>query len=280
MPPAITSLTNPRVKHTVALRDKKTRDADGLMLVEGYDDLSLAIACLPRLRALFFCPALVKIPAEDARAFRDACARAGAELIEVSQPVFEKIAYRDGPDGWLAIAPRPDFSLARLTVQRPNPLVIVAERVEKPGNLGAILRTADAAGADAVIVCDPIADLTNPNVVRASIGALFSVPVATASNAETLAWLRARRIALVATTPAATQPFTDVDLTGPIAILVGEEKYGLSDFWLSQADLSVLIPMIGKVNSLNVSVSAALLVYEAVKQRSSVIGQPARTPAR
>jgi TrmH family RNA methyltransferase len=171
------------------------------------------------------------------------------------------------PDGWLAVAPQPDLSLARLNPTKQNPLIVIAERVEKPGNLGAILRTADAAGADAVIVCDPIADLTNPNVVRASIGALFSVPVATATNAETLAWLRARGIAIVATTPAATQPFTAVDLTGPIAILVGEEKYGLSRFWLDQADLSVLIPMAGKVNSLNVSVSAALLVYEAVKQR-------------
>lgn len=268
MPALITSLTNPRVKHAVALRDKKTRDADGLMLIEGYDDLSLAVSCLPRLRALFFCPSLFKVPDAVARTFRDACARAGAELIEVSPPVFEKIAYRDGPDGWLAIAPRPDFSLAGLALHRPNPLVLVAERVEKPGNLGAILRTADAAGADAVVVCDPVADLTNPNVVRASIGALFSVPVATASNADTLAWLRARGIAVVATTPSATRPFTAVDLTGPIAILVGEEKYGLSDFWLGQADLSVLIPMAGKVNSLNVSVSAALLVYEAVKQRA------------
>lgn len=270
----ITSLTNPRIKHAVALRDKKTRDADDLMLVEGYDDLSLAVTCLPGLRALFFCPALIKLAADDAQAFRATCSRAGAELIEVTEPVFRKIAYRDGPDGWLAVAPRPAFALDRLPPLKEHPLLIVAERVEKPGNLGAILRTADAAGADAVIVCDPIADLTNPNVVRASIGALFSVPVATASNAETLAWLRARGIALLATTPAATQSFTDLDLTGPLAILVGEEKYGLSRFWLEQADVRALIPMSGKVNSLNVSVSAALLVYEAVKQR----GQ--RTPKR
>ncbi len=267
MPPIITSLTNPRIKHAVALRDKKTRDADRLMLIEGYDDLSLAVTCLPSLRALFYCPALFKIPDGEARAFRQTCAKADAELIEVTEPVFRKIAYRDGPDGWLAVAPQPDLNLERLNPTKPNPLIVIAERVEKPGNLGAILRTADAAGADAVIVCDPIADLTNPNVVRASIGALFSVPVATATNAETLAWLRARGIAIVATTPAATQPYTAVDLTGPIAILVGEEKYGLSRFWLDQADLSVLIPMAGKVNSLNVSVSAALLVYEAVKQR-------------
>ncbi len=276
MPQLITSLTNPRIKHVVTLRDKKTRDADGLMLIEGYDDLSLALACLPNVRALFYCPELFKIADGAARAFRATCAGSGAELIEVSEPVFRKIAYRDGPDGWLAVAPQPDFSLVNLTPTRANPLIILAERVEKPGNLGAILRTADAAGADAVIVCDPIADLTNPNVVRASIGALFSVPVATATNAETLAWLRARNIAIVATTPAASQPFTAVDLTGPIAILVGEEKYGLSKFWLEQADMSVLIPMAGKVNSLNVSVSAALLVYEAVKQRAAAGPQTAR----
>lgn len=186
MPPIITSLTNPRIKHAVALRDKKTRDADRLMLIEGYDDLSLAVTCLPSLRALFYCPALFKIPDGEARAFRQTCAKADAEPIEVTEPVFRKIAYRDGPDGWLAVAPQPDLSLERLNPTKPNPLIVIAERVEKPGNLGAILRTADAAGADAVIVCDPIADLTNPNVVRASIGALFSVPVATATNAETL----------------------------------------------------------------------------------------------
>jgi len=279
----ITSLTNPRVKQVVTLRDKKSeREQSGLMLIEGFEELSLALECNVRPRTLFYCPEIFRKGTDEQ--LKQTITATGAELIECTRPVFEKIAYRDGPDGWLAVVDRPSFTLAnletRLTTSPPHPLtpssplLVVAEAVEKPGNFGAMLRTCDAAGVTGFISCDPIADLTNPNIVRASVGTLFSVPVAEASNEDTLNWLRRHHIKVVATTPnpgpdgSLPQDFTETDLAQPVAILVGTEKYGLSDFWLNQADLRVRIPMLGRVNSLNVATSAALLIYEAGKQRA------------
>lgn len=279
----ITSLTNPRVKHVVALNDKKQRDADGLMLVEGFDPLSMALDCNLRPRTVFFCPALYKPAHSDGAhaALMQRLRDSDAELLETTQPVFEKMAYRDGPDGLLAVLDKPDWSLASVgavgaTGQLPQlarlPLLVIAERVEKPGNLGAMLRTCDAAGVDAFITVDPVADLTNPNVVRASQGTLFSVCVAQTTQQEMLAWLRQNGIISVATTPndvggKPPLPYTAFDFTRPCAILMGEEKYGLSDFWLKNADVAVKIPMFGRINSLNVATSAALVIYEAVRQR-------------
>jgi RNA methyltransferase, TrmH family len=272
----ITSLTNPRVKHIVALRDKKSqREADGLMLVEGFEEVSLALASGIKPQTLLYCPALFR-KGDDATLV-ELIKNTSAELIEVTLPVFDKMAYRDGPDGWLIVVAKPSFKLEGLQVGRlveRAALLVVAEAVEKPGNFGAMLRTCDAAGVDAFISCDPVADLSNPNVVRSSVGTYFSVPITEASNAETLAWLRQHAIKIVATTPNpaadGTLPmeYTAADLTQPVAILVGTEKFGLSEFWLSNADLRVRIPMLGRVNSLNVATSAALVIYEAVKQRS------------
>ena len=259
----ITSPQNPRIKHLVALRDRRQREEDGLMLVEGYDELALALeAGTPQ--ALFYCPAIVRQPNQ--LHLLDRALQAGAELVEVTERVFEKIAYRENPDGWLAIFPLLHRRLADLALG-PNPLIVVVEAIEKPGNLGAILRTADAAGVTALISCDSVTDLGNPNVVRASKGAVFSVPVAEAGTWETLEWLRARGIRTVAATPQATLSYTDADMRGPLAIAVGAEKPGLSRAWLDGADVGVQIPMVGRVNSLNVSIATALLIYEAVKQR-------------
>jgi TrmH family RNA methyltransferase len=179
------------------------------------------------------------------------------------------MSHREGPDGWLGVFPIPQRSLDDLKLGE-SPLVIIAESVEKPGNLGAILRTADAAGVDALLVCDPRVDLWNPNVIRASRGAVFAVPTVEVDNASALAWLKSKGMQVLAATPSAEMSYTAVDLTRPSAIAVGTEDDGLSDFWLSNADLKVLIPMLGKVNSLNVSVSTALITYEALRQRSSV----------
>jgi RNA methyltransferase, TrmH family len=192
---------------------------------------------------------------------------AEVERITVNRAVFEKISYRDNPDGWLAIFTIPHTSLDDLKLS-DSPLVIVAESVEKPGNLGAILRTADAAHVDALLVCDPRVDLWNPNVVRASRGALFSVPAVECDNASALEWLQGRAIRILAATPSAEEIYSEVDLCEPVAIAVGTEDAGLTDFWMSNADVKVKIPMMGKVNSLNVSVSTALIVYEAVRQRT------------
>ena len=274
----ITSLTNPRVKHVVALNDRKQREQDGLMLVEGYDPLSMAVRCGLAPKTLFICPDMMKVTDGQYRALRAACVTAGAEIVEVNEPVFAKMAYRDGPDGWLGVFAKPKYELDALLLSHEDgkaaPLILVAEHVEKPGNLGAMLRTCDAAGVTAFISCDPLADLSNPNVVRASQGALFSVPIAEGSSQEVIRWLRARGVRILATTPNpinGKEPayYTQVDLTQPVAIVVGEEKNGLSDLWLKQADAPIKIPMTGKINSLNVSISAALCVYEAVKQRQN-----------
>jgi len=271
----ITSLTNPRVKHVVALREKRQRDEDGLMLVEGFDPLALALDCGVRPVTAFVCPDLFK-PAHQPGDYDRLLARVretGCQVIETTRPVFEKMAYRDGPDGWLAVVPRPEFALSRLPLSTHRPaLLLVAEAVEKPGNLGAMLRTCDAAGVDAFLFCDPKADLTNPNVVRASQGTLFSVPVAQCASTEAVCWLRDRGIRIVATTPHVVhgQPLLDYaacDYTRACAIVVGEEKHGLSQLWLEGADVAVRIPMFGRINSLNVAVSAAIVVYEAINQR-------------
>src|SRR5207248_5850520 len=265
----ITSAQNPKIKQVIALRDRRAREREGLMRVEGYDEVSLALSSGARPAALYFCPALFHAP-EQADLIEQV-RRAGAELIEVSEHVFHKIAYREGPDGWLATFPALPARLDGLRLGA-HPFVIVAEAVEKPGNLGALLRTADAAGVDAVIASDPLADWGNPNVVRSSKGALFTVPVVTADNAQTIAWLRHQCIDIVAATPQAPLLYSQTDLRGPVAIAVGPEKHGLSRAWLEAADVCVRLPMFGRVNSLNVATAAALLMYEVIRQRSTPSG--------
>jgi TrmH family RNA methyltransferase len=255
----ITSLQNPRVKHIVKLReDKRQRREEGLMLVEGHDEIQLALSAGHQPRTIFSAPELASRPID--------AAHSDAEHITVTRAVFEKMSFRENPDGWLAVFPIPKASLDDLKISE-SPLVIVAESVEKPGNLGAILRTADAAHIDALLVCDPRVDLWNPNVVRASRGALFSVPTVECDHASALKWLRGQNVRILAATPSATQIYSNVDLRQPVAIAVGTEDEGLTTFWMSHADVKVRIPMMGQVNSLNVSVSAALIVYEAVRQR-------------
>jgi RNA methyltransferase, TrmH family len=254
----ITSLQNPRVKHIVRLRDeKRQRREDGLMLVEGYDEIQFALAAGHQPHTLFSAPELVarQISGVD------------AENITVNRAVFEKMSYRENPDGWLAVFPIPQASLGELKLS-DSPLVLVAESVEKPGNLGAILRTADAAQVDALLVCDPRVDLWNPNVVRASRGAVFSISTIECDNSSALEWLKEHGIRILAATPSADMLYYEVNLREPTALAVGTEDEGLSPFWMSEADVKVKIPMLGRVNSLNVSVSAALIVYEAVRQRN------------
>lgn len=253
----ITSLQNPRVKQLVRLReDKKQRQKDGLILVEGYDELTLALACGFHPQTLLSAPELAS----------QTLTAPNAETVTVSRAVFEKISYRDNPDGWLGLFPMPISNLDDLKLSE-TPLVIVAESVEKPGNLGAILRTADAAGVDAVLVCDPRVDVWNPNVIRASRGAVFAVPVVEVKSPEALSWLRSRKMRVLAATPSADALYTQVNMKSPLAIAVGTEDEGLTDFWMKNADVRVKIPMSGRVNSLNVSIATALVIYEVVRQR-------------
>jgi RNA methyltransferase, TrmH family len=267
----ITSPQNPKIKQAVKLRERRQREQENLMLVEGRAELSLALVSGVRPQTLFYCPSF--FGAMKPEELLEQVRQAGAERIEVSPAVFEKIAYRENPDGWLAVMLTPRRRLDDLPLGA-NPLLVVAEAIEKPGNLGAILRSADAAGATGLILCDPMTDLANPNVVRSSRGALFSVPVAEAEGTEALAWLRAHGIRLVATTPQANLAYTEADLRGPAAIAVGTEDVGLSRAWLAQADVAVRIPMRGRVNSLNVATAATLLLYEAVRQRSVIVDYP------
>jgi RNA methyltransferase, TrmH family len=259
----ITSPANPRVKQLVALRRRRARDEAGVTLVEGRAEIELALAAGVRPRSLYYCPALASPGGPDLAA---RAREVGADVVRVGRPVFEKVSYREGPDGWLAVVPAVEMSLAHL-VLGPRPLIVACAGLEKPGNLGAILRTADAAGVVAVIAADPVTDWGNPNVVRASKGTVFSVPVASATSAEVLAWIAAHSLQVVAATPDAAQLVTEADLTGPTVIAVGAEQAGLPGDWLDRADVRVRIPMFGRADSLNVSTSAAIILYEAVRQR-------------
>lgn len=260
----ITSKQNAKIKALANLRRRRERERDGLTLVDGFEELSCALDAGVTLQSLFYCPELMG--GDEQRAKLQELLKTGVEAYELTRDVFEKAAYREGPDGWLAVVPAPKTGLEQLKLQ-DNPLILVIEAVEKPGNIGAMLRTADAAGVDAVVSVSGGTDWGNPNIIRASKGALFAVPVADAEPQQMIDWLRERHITIIASTPDTTTLYTTPDLKGGIALTVGSEKYGHSKLWLDNAATKVRIPMFGKVNSLNVATSAALLVYEAVRQR-------------
>jgi RNA methyltransferase, TrmH family len=269
----ITSPANARVKHLAALRRRRAREQAGVTVVEGYDELGLALSAGTRPEAVYYCPELAD---GDPRGIASQAAGLGAEVVRVSRAVFGKIAYRESPGGWLAVVPAIPAALADLTLGDPA-LILICEGVEKPGNLGAILRTADAAGVDAVIAAGPATDWGNPNVVRASKGTVFCVPVASATPGETQHWVAERRLALVATAPDAAVPLTGADLTRPVALAMGSESRGLPAEWLARADVTVRIPMFGRADSLNVAAAAAVVTYEALRQRIAAGLMPART---
>lgn len=261
MDPTITSPANPRVKRLVALRRRRVRDEEGVWLVEGYEEVDLAVTAGVVPLEVYLCPELAPDDTRHLEARVDA-----RTLNRLSRAAFEKAAYREGPDGWLAVVPQAETRLDDIGLG-DNPLVVACGGVEKPGNLGSILRTADAAGATAVVSVDPVTDWGNPNVVRNSKGAVFSVPVASAPTHDFLTWARDNGLGVVSTTPDADHYVTEVDLTGPTVILVGSEKHGLTNELLGAADRRAKLPMYGRVDSLNVAVSAAIVVYEAVRQR-------------
>jgi len=262
----ITSLQNPRLKRLVRLRDRRARDEEQAFLVEGFREVRRALERKVALDELYFCRDWFL--GENEPALLAEAGAAGARLFELSKDGFAKVAYRERPDGILAVARQWRRALADLAMPA-NPLVLVVEAIEKPGNLGTILRSADAAGCSAVIVCDPVTDLFNPNVVRASTGVLFSVPCVVEESARVLAWLRGLGVRTVATTPSAGALYTDSDLRGPLAVVMGSEQYGLSEFWLKNADLPVRIPMAGQADSLNVAMAALVTLFEAVRQRGA-----------
>jgi RNA methyltransferase, TrmH family len=259
----ISSPSNPRVKWLVGLRKRRNRDAAGVCLVEGYAELRLAMDAGVSPLTLYHCPDLVGDGVQR-RLLQDI--GVGTEIIALAPAAFAKASVRESPDGWLAVVPSPVQTLESLQLS-DRPLVLVCESVEKPGNLGALLRTAEAVGLDAVIAASPVTDWGNPNVVRASKGALFAVPVADGSADDVAAWLTGHRLHVVAADPAANALVTDIDLTLPTAIVVGAEHEGLSHVWRGPRSTLARLPMRGRINSLNVSAAAAVVAYEAIRQR-------------
>jgi RNA methyltransferase, TrmH family len=262
----ITSTQNDTVKRLVRLRDRRHRDQEGRFLIEGYREIGRAVDAGVAIDRLFVTPDLYLGGNEPALV--DACARAGAAIIEMTEAPFRKVSYRDRPEGLLAEARQFETRLDGLDLSGA-PLLLVVEAIEKPGNLGTMLRTADAAGCRAVIVCDPTTDPFNPNVVRASLGTLFTVPLAVCSTEEAIEALARAGVGTVATTPVTDTLLYEVDLTGAVALVVGSEQYGLTDRWLHAADARARIPMAGSADSLNAAMAAAVAVFEAVRQRNT-----------
>ncbi|MEA2011951.1 MAG: RNA methyltransferase [Verrucomicrobiota bacterium] len=264
----ITSLQNNRIKRLVKLRSRRQRDIENVFLIEGYRSLKRALENNINIAELYFCQEMFLGKNEDA--LIEELRKRGAEIFPINNSAFKKCAYRDRPEGLLAVAPQFHTSLEQLPTKK-NPFFIVAESIEKPGNLGTMLRTADGAGVDGLILCDKCTDIFNPNVVRASTGALFSVPIAEASSEDALSWLKKNNVSVLSATPHTDNIYTEVDLNRPLAVIVGTEQHGLSQRWLDTADIQVKIPMKGKMDSLNVSVATALLLYEVLRQRESIL---------
>lgn len=257
----ITSTQNPRIKSLVALQQKASeRRSKGMFVVEGVREVEHCIESGFEIKEIYYSPNPTFHIAEGNID--------GASMIEVSKQVYEKIAYRGSTEGIVAVVKEKNLGMEDLSLP-DNPLIVVVESVEKPGNLGAILRSADAAGVDAVIVCDPLTDLYNPNLIRSSIGARFTVQCVACTSDECIAFLKARNIQILTAQLQDSSLYYDTDMTRSTAIVMGTEATGLTDKWREAADKHIRIPMLGKLDSLNVSVSAAILMYEAVRQRTT-----------
>ena len=256
----ITSAQNPKIKNLLALEKPRERRKSGLFVVEGRKEIGLALDAGYKLENVFFCEELIEPQELGKFSFPDKV------LISVSREVFDKIAIRESSGGLLAVAQQKSHPLDFIRLSA-NPLVLVLESVEKPGNLGAILRTADAAALDAVIICDPKTDFYNPNVIRSSIGCIFTRQVASATSEATLSWLKKNNIVPYSTFLKASRPYHTVDYTKPCAIIMGTEATGLSDVWTTEEQNPIIIPMQGRIDSLNVSTAAAVIVFEARRQR-------------
>lgn len=267
----ISSLQNTKVKQLVALQQKSSeRRKQGVFVVEGIRELQHCLNAGYTINSIFFCPELT-----DTGALSSLLSESITSY-EVSPEVYEKIAYRGSTEGVIAIVQSKQLALKDLHLSK-QPLLIVLESVEKPGNLGAILRSADAAGADAVIICDPLTDLYNPNLIRSSIGAIFSVPCIACSSDDCINFLKQNNINILTAQLQDSKLYYDTDMTCGTAIIMGTESTGLTDVWRKAADAHIRIPMLGQLDSLNVSVSAAILLFEAVRQRKIETSQSSKS---
>ena len=276
----ITSAQNPKIKNLLLLQEKsKARREQGLFVVEGQRELEHCLQAGYQMRTVFICPEIAGIAGDEALsvAFARTGSRSDAEesassealrpaIISIPEQLYRKVAYRESTEGIIAEVEYKALTLDDLRLPE-NPLIMVLESVEKPGNLGAVLRSADAAGADAVLICDPLTDLFNPNLIRASIGAVFTVPVVAAPSAQVIPWLQERGIQILTAQLQDSSLYYDVDMKRGTALVMGTESTGLTDIWRKAASAHIRIPMLGQLDSLNVSVSAAILLFEAVRQR-------------
>ncbi len=287
---SVTSASNPKIKNLLLLQEKsKARKEQGLFVVEGRRELEHCLEAGYTVKTLFFCPDIADTTEFVENYFLCSCpknqfptnsraqqtestdsdesrALQTESIIEIPEQLYKKVAYRESTEGIIAEVEYKSLSLSDLKLPE-NPLVMVLERVEKPGNLGAVLRSADAAGVDAVIFCDPLTDLYNPNLIRASIGAIFTVPTVAASSEETIAFLQERGIQILTAQLQDSSLYYDIDMRRGTALVMGTEATGLTDLWRKAASAHIRIPMLGRLDSLNVSVSAAVLLFEAVRQR-------------
>ena len=261
----IDSVKNPQIKELVLIKEKsRWRKKHGLFVAEGKKEVEMSLKGNCKLLKVFYCSSILALDEVEKLMGRY---RVEPDIIEVSKDVYARIAYRDKTEGLVALGQAKSHELRTLHFNSEAPLVLVTESPEKPGNVGAMLRTADAAALDAVIVSNPRTDLYNPNVIRSSLGCVFTVPVSLGSNEEVLGFLKERGFKIYAAELNAAKLYSEVDFSGPTAIVVGTESTGLTEEWLKAADTNILIPMKGEIDSMNVSVSAAILIFEAVRQR-------------
>jgi len=261
----ITSIVNQKIKDVVKLRDSSSRRKNNLFIIEGCREISLALTAKISIKELYVCRDFFKDRKEEEIVVL--AKNRNSSIYEVSPKVYEKIAYGNRREGLIAVAQQPKYKLIDIQLAT-NPFLVIAERIEKPGNLGAILRTIDAAGFDGLIAVDSLVDVYNHNIVRSSIGTIFTKPIITASSQELLEWLEKQQIAIICADPTGSSLYSSVDLKKPTALILGSEEKGISNFWRKQASVIASIPMKGKADSLNVSATAAVFIFEALRQRS------------
>jgi len=261
----ISRLQNPFIKQLVQLKEKsKLRKQTGLFIIEGKREVSLAIKGNYTLETLYYYADLFS--ASEAAALE----AYGIDIIEISKPVYEKVAHRETTEGVIAVAKAKDLSLENLKLRSENPLILVAESPEKPGNIGALLRTADAANIDAVIIVNPLTDFYNPNIIRSSVGGVFTVPLATGSTKEVIAYLKRNNISIYSAILQESVPYDTIDFRTPSALVIGTESTGLTEEWRNDSTAKIRIPMEGKLDSMNLSVAAGILIFEAKRQRKHI----------
>jgi TrmH family RNA methyltransferase len=259
----ISSINNSLIKKIIQLQDKsRERRKTGLFVIEGRREIDLAIKGGYEIKILLYNPEIISADLMNSMKKSD-----DTEIISITEEVYQKIAYRDTTEGIIAISKTKELNLEQLELRTPDPLILVAEAPEKPGNIGALLRTADAAGIDAVLIADPMTDLYNPNIIRSSVGCIFTISISIGSSEDIINYLKKNQITIYCAALQASKSYTDCDFNKGVAIVVGTESTGVSDIWIEKSNWIIKIPMHGEIDSMNVSVAAGIIIFEAKRQR-------------